>query len=93
MSPKFYDSRGFCTRYAHACGYLDTAMALGDRQHVTLGFEGAVYHVKCRTSPTCPRLQWETFDGDSAGRKAARKCFMDMVRREGAVRLILGRSI
>jgi hypothetical protein len=83
---KFHDKRGFCTRYAHACGYLDSASLNGDAQHVTMGFEGACYFVKCRTSATCPVFQWETFDAWE--RKKARAVFMAMVKREGATRRI-----
>lgn len=85
--PKFFDKRGFCTRYSHACGYLDTARALCDDQHIAMGLEGACYFVKCRATDR-HGLLWDTFDGDGAGRKAARKRFMQRIREEGAVRRI-----
>ena len=84
-SPKFFDKRGFCTVYSHACGYLDSAMKHGDPQYITMGAEGAVYFVKARTGFP---IVWDCFNRDTAGRKAARKRFMELAKQTGAVRKI-----
>lgn len=80
---KFHDKRGFCTSYSHACGYLDSAEKDGDPQYITMGAEGAVYFVKARISMP---IVWDTFERNSAGRKAARKRFMELVKQTGARR-------
>jgi hypothetical protein len=79
---KFHDKRGFCTAYSHACGYLDTAEKDGDAQFISMGAEGAVYFVKARTEERV----WDTFERNSAGRKAARKRFMELIKQTGAIR-------
>jgi hypothetical protein len=84
--PKVNDRRGFVTSYGHRCGYLDSAQLADDPQHVTMGHEGATYFVQCRVSATNPVFIWESFDTNSAGRKAARRRFMELVRIEGARR-------
>lgn len=78
----FHTADGYCTVYALACGYLDSAVKGTDRQHVTMGAEGAVYFVKCRgDSPV-----WETFERNPEGRKEARKLFNELIKREKAIR-------
>jgi hypothetical protein len=86
--PKLNDKRGFVTSYGHRCGYLDTAQLGDDPEHVMMGHEGAVYFVKCRISKTNPAQIWDTFDDDAAGRKTARRRFLELVRQESAVRKI-----
>jgi len=81
--PKFHTTRGFLTKYAHTCGYLDTATVGNDDRAIIMGHEGAVYFVQCHC--ITPRI-WDTFDDDSAGRKAAHKRFMQLVREHKATR-------
>jgi hypothetical protein len=81
--PKFYDKQGFCTSYAHACGYLDAAKKNDDPQYITMGAEGAVYFVKARIRMP---IVWDTFERNGEGRKLARKRFMELVKQEKAER-------
>ena len=71
---------GTLTLYGLACGYVETAQAQGDAEHVMLGAEGAVYFVKCRGVAPC----WLTFERDAGGYKQARKAFRELVKRERA---------
>ena len=71
------------TRYAHACGYLDSATACGDRCAVTLGIDGACYHVKGRAY-NGTESEWQTFDLDA--RADAVKAFRRMIAKRGAKR-------
>ncbi|MBR8043382.1 hypothetical protein KDW40_02225 [Burkholderia cenocepacia] len=81
--PKFIRSDNFLTVYAHACGYLDSATLNNDRQAITLGIDGACYHVKARDYNGHGRV-WECFDfGDRAG---AMKLFRRLIRERRAAR-------
>ena len=95
---ELHDKRGFCTAYAHGCGYLDRATLHDDPEFLTMGAEGSVYFVKVRANPyfktelggTNPPQdngrRWDCFAHDSTGRKAARRQFMHYVKTLGAVR-------
>lgn len=83
MSRFIRESDNMLTRYAHGCGYLDSATACGDRMAVTLGIDGACYHVKGRAY-NGTGSEWETFDIDR--RADAAKAFRRMIAARGATR-------
>lgn len=82
---KFQDKRGFCTIYAHRCGYIDTARVGNDDRSIIMGAEGAVYFVQAHC--VAPRV-WDCFDATSEGRKQARARFMQLIREHKAIRHI-----
>lgn len=83
MSRFIRESDNMLTRYAHACGYLDSATAAGDRCAVTMGIDGACYHVKGRPYNGA-ESEWQVFDLDQ--RAEAVKAFRRMAARRGATR-------
>lgn len=83
MSRFIRESDNMLTRYAHACGYLDSATACGDRMAVTLGIDGACYHVKGRPYNGA-ESEWQCFE--LTDRRAAVGAFFRMIRVRGATR-------
>lgn len=81
--PKFVRTDNFLTRYAHACGYLDSATLSDDRQAITLGVDGTVYHVKARPYNGHDRV-WKCFE--LSDRKIAVKEFRSLIREREAQR-------
>ncbi len=81
--PKFIRSDNYLTRYAHACGYLDSATLSDDRQAITLGVDGACYHVKARPYLGHARV-WECFELEE--RDDAVKLFRRLIRDRSAKR-------
>lgn len=81
--PKFVRADNYLTRYAHACGYLDSATLNDDRQAITLGVDGACYHVKARPYNGHERV-WECFELDDRG--DAVKLFRRLIRERSAKR-------
>lgn len=74
---KFIRKDNYLTRYSHMCGYLDSATVNGDPMGVTLGADGACYHVKARYPS-----EWETFNN----RADAVKCFSKLIRERNGKR-------
>ncbi len=93
ISIRLHTARGFCTRYAHACGYLDTATIDKDREAITMGLDGC-YFVRAHDPVSGKQLAWEVFDCDGknengyygTGRKAAQKFFMETIKKYHATR-------
>ena len=83
IRPKFVRADNYLTRYAHACGYLDSARLSDDRQAITLGVDGACYHVKARPYNGNGRV-WECFELDE--RSDAVKLFRRLIRERAAKR-------
>lgn len=82
-SPKFIRTDNYLTRYGHACGYLDSATLNDDRMAITMGVDGACYHVKARPYNGHDRV-WECFELDE--RDKAVKLFRGLMRTRGAKR-------
>lgn len=87
-TPKFIDSKGFCTSYAHGCGYLDSASVpnVDDSQAITMGREGAVYFVKARAYNGHANV-WEVYDIEG-GRVNARREFLRLIKERNGIRKI-----
>ncbi|WP_186214622.1 hypothetical protein [Burkholderia gladioli] len=83
IQPKFVRADNYLTRYAHACGYLDSATLNDDRQAITMGVDGACYHVKARPYNGHERV-WECFELDDRG--DAVKLFRRLIRERNAKR-------
>lgn len=83
IQPKFVRADNYLTRYAHACGYLDSATLNDDRQAITMGVDGACYHVKARPYNGHERV-WECFELDDRG--DAVKLFRRLIRERSAKR-------
>ena len=83
MSRFIRQSDNMLTRYSHACGYLDSATACGDRMAVTLGIDGACYHVKGRPYNGM-ESEWQCFELDQ--RSDAVSAFRRMIRARNAKR-------
>lgn len=81
--PKFVRADNYLTRYGHACGYLDSATLNDDRQAITLGVDGACYHVKARPYNGHVRV-WECFELEDRG--DAVKLFRRLIRERRAKR-------
>lgn len=81
--PKFVRSNNFLTRFAHACGYLDSATLNDDRQAISLGVDGPCYHVKARPYNGHARV-WECFELEERG--DAVKLFRRLIRERSAKR-------
>lgn len=65
MKDKFKNKSGTLTRYALACGYLESKTSLKSEDYLTLGLD-CIYHVKGYLGST--RI-WESFDTLTSARK------------------------
>lgn len=65
MRDKFKNKSGTLTRYALACGYLESKVSLKSEDYVTLGLD-CIYHVKGYKQGV--RI-WESFDTLTNARK------------------------
>lgn len=63
---KFYTKHGFLTKYALACGYLETSQNfkhnyVNDAPYLTLSYD-CIYHVKGRPNLDQSVYIWESFN-------------------------------
>lgn len=65
MKDKFKNKNGTLTRYALACGYLESKASLNSEDYLTLGLD-CVYHVKGYLGS---KRIWETFDTLTSARQ------------------------
>lgn len=70
--PAFYTSRGWLTKYALGCGYIEQSRQ--DGIHTTLWMEHGCIHVRQHDFNKHERVFWDVFDRDL---DAARKRFME----------------
>ena len=63
---RYYNADGFCSEYAHACGYLDSLSHCGFE--LTLGLD-CLYHVRVYHSRQ-PRVIWNVYDNRQEAKRA-----------------------
>jgi hypothetical protein len=88
MKNKFYTSRGFLTRYALSCGYLETSKDfkhnfVNSLPYLTLE-KDCIYHVKGRPYQDNTILVWHCFDTYPA----AKTHFLHVLKNNGLKRHI-----
>ena len=70
----YFNADGFCSVYAHACGYQDTFYDGPFRLYMYL--DGPCYHVRIYHDEK-PAFLWNSFDGSTA-RNDAKKSFRQL---------------
>ncbi len=81
---KFITKKGWLTRYALACGYIETNVGhMNNDEYLSLALENNTFHVRGRLNSG---IIWKVFDPNEY--KSARKHFLSVLKSNGMKRKI-----